>query len=160
MTKDLNGSGKTLTVVALRLGERIFAIETSAVLEILAPIPVTRVPHGGAFAQGVINVRGGVVPLADLRVIFSIPKLPVDEDTRILVLQIPIENEQITVGITADEVLEVVTIDCDRIEPLPPAGTIWPADYVRGLIQGPEGITILPDLNTIFAAHIATANAL
>ena len=152
MTKDLNGSGKTLTVVALRLGERIFAIETSAVLEILSPIPVTRVPHGGAFAQG--------VPLADLRVIFSIPKRPVDQDTRILVLQIPIENEQITVGITADEVREVITIDCGRIEPLPPTGTIWPADYVRGLVQGPEGITILPDLNAIFAAHIATANAL
>src|SRR5487761_2153242 len=96
MTAIADGAMKALT---LRLDDEIFAIEAESVREILDLVPVTEVPNAPAFVGGLINVRGRVVPLADLRVVFGMAQPPADQDTRIVVLETEIGGEATVVGI-------------------------------------------------------------
>ena len=79
---------KSITVVTLSLGTQMLAIPANLLREILDPLPVTRVPGAGQFVPGVVNVRGSVVPLADLKQVLSIPDDGHDERRRILVLEL------------------------------------------------------------------------
>lgn len=142
---------KSITVVTLTLGTQMLAIPTNLLREILDPLPVTRVPGAGPFVPGVVNVRGSVVPLADLKQVLSIPDEGQDERRRILVLEIDLAGEAAVVAIAADAVHEVTTIETEAIEPVPPSAQVWPADYLTGLYRGAHGFVLLPDLATLFS---------
>lgn len=146
---------ETLTVVTLTLGSQMLALPASALREILDPLPTTRVPGAGAFAPSVVNVRGSVVPLAELRTALGIPDGTGGARKRVMVLDVTINGEVATVAVTADAVHEVTTIPTQDIEHVPASVTAWPPDYVQGLYKGPNGFVLLPDLSTIFAAQCA-----
>lgn len=146
---------ETLTVVTLTLGSQMLALPASCLREILDPLPLTRVPGSGAFAPSVVNVRGSVVPLAELRTALGIPDGQSDTLKRVMVLDVTIDGELITVAVTADAVHEVTILQTKDIEHVPTSVTAWPADYVQGLYKGPNGFVLLPDLSTIFAAQCA-----
>ena len=148
-----------ITVVTLRLGKQIMAIPASALREILDPLPVTRVPTADRAVWGVINVRGAVVPLAELRHAFGIAIEPVTSASRMLVLEVDIAGEPVVVAISADAVTSVVTLDRASMEPLPASGSTWPSHFVRGLFRNDNGVIVMPDLNSIFAAHAAAGVA-
>src|SRR5438270_13928279 len=99
-----------LQVVMIGLGEEKFALEAELVREIIDPVPVTRVAGARSFVPSVINVRGNVIPLADLRIRFGMPQLEDTTDTRIVVIEIEIDSEPVLVGMTADKVYEVTEI--------------------------------------------------
>lgn len=149
MTRD----NTQMTVVTMALGRQTLAIPAAALQEILDPLPVTRVPGAGRFVPGVVNVRGSVVPLADLKVALDIPPATADDRLRTMVLEVDLDGEPATVAILADAVHEVTTIDRAIIETVPSTATNWPADYLQGLFKGPEGFVLLPDLTAIFAAQ-------
>lgn len=139
-----------MQVVTLVLSGETLAIPTSALREILEPVPVTRVPQTGDFANGLINVRGAVVPLADLRVALRMTRRPADEHTRMLVLETPIHGDLTVVAILADSVLDVTEISDDLIETVPEVGTQWPPELVAGIARTDDKFVILPDLEKIF----------
>lgn len=148
-----------VTLVTMALGSQTLAIPASALREILDPLPVTRVPGAAPFVPHVVNVRGSVVPLANLKIALGITEDSVDERSRILVLELPLDGEPALVAIKADAVYEVATIDTAGIERIPETASIWPPDFLIGLYKGPTGFVLMPDLPAIFLAQTAQAVA-
>lgn len=151
-------STSKIDVVTLRIGGERIAIPAVLLQEIMEPVRVTRVPTARRFAQGLINVRGSVVPLTDLRVPFCMPAAETTADTRFIVLDLTIDDAQLTVAISADKVETVAPLDSDQIAPIPEIGTLWPPDYVRGICKLGEDFVLLPDLHRIFQDFSASGD--
>ena len=109
--------------VTVSLGEELFGVEVSRAREILSLTPVTKVPQTPDYLLGVINLRGQVVPVVDMRLKLGLPAGDETEDTCIIVVDVLVDGETITVGALADEVREVMDIRSDQIEPPPRLGT-------------------------------------
>ena len=142
-----------MNALTIRLQDEMFALEATHVREILDPVPITRVPNAGDFVGGLINVRGSVVPLADLRVSFGMERPPADADTRIVVMEIDLDGEPLVTGILADKVYDVTDITAASIEDAPKVGMRWPAEFVRGIGRRGEDFVIIPDMNRIIRAE-------
>jgi purine-binding chemotaxis protein CheW len=138
-------------VLTFGLQDEIFALEASVVREILDMVPVTDVPGARAFVGGIINVRGTIVPLADLRLRFGMDPTLATIDTRIIVIDIPIDGEAVTVGILADKVYEVTEIAFSEIEPAPRVGMRWQPEFIRGIGKRKSDFVIVPDLERLFS---------
>ena len=143
MTDTETGSMKALT---LRLQDELFAVEAGSVREILDLVPITEVPNASPFVSGLINVRGRVVPLADLRVMFGMDRPEPDQDTRIVVMEINIEGERIL----ADKVHDVTDIESVSIEEAPKVGMRWRPEFIKGIGKRNGGFIIIPNLGRIF----------
>jgi purine-binding chemotaxis protein CheW len=140
-----------MRALTLRLDDELFAIKAESVREILDLVPVTEVPNASPFAAGLINVRGRVVPLANLKVAFGMPERTADDDTRIVVIETEIDEEPTVVGILADKVFDVTDIEPAAIEEAPRVGMRWRPDYVRGIGKRRGEFIIIPDIERIFA---------
>ncbi|MFC7705617.1 chemotaxis protein CheW [Plastorhodobacter daqingensis] len=151
-------TSKALTVVTMRLGRQHLAIPAANLREILDPLPVTRVPTSSSFVWGVVNVRGAVVPLADLRIPFGLTEDPQGKDLRMLVLDIELAGEPAVVVVCADAVDEVLPLDTALVEPLPATGSTWDPSFVRGIFRKGGGFVILPHLPNIFASATVGAS--
>jgi purine-binding chemotaxis protein CheW len=147
MSRNQTGSMKALT---LRLQDELFAIEAGSVREILDLVPITEVPNASPFVGGLINVRGRVVPLADLRVMFGMERPEPDQDTRIVVMEIDIDGEPTIVGILADKVHDVTDIEAASIEEAPKVGMRWRPEFIAGIGKRNGGFIIIPNLGRIF----------
>lgn len=147
MSSTETGAMRALT---LRLQDEIFAIEAESVREILDLVPITEVPNAPAFVGGLINVRGRVVPLADLRVVFGMERPPPNQDTRIVVIEVDLDGEPAIVGILADKVHDVTDIEAAAIQDAPRVGMRWRPDYVRAIGKRNGGFVVIPNLNRIF----------
>lgn len=148
MTAPTGGMADVLT---LEIGGETFAIEATAVREILDLVPVTEVPGARPFVGGVINVRGRVVPLADLRVQFGMPPAESSADTRIIVLELPLDGEPTAVGILAERVHEVTQIDLGALDAAPRMGLRWRPEFIRGVGMRGGRLVVLPALDRILA---------
>jgi purine-binding chemotaxis protein CheW len=139
----------TLQVVMIGLGEEKFALEAELVREIIDPVPVTKVAGARAFVPSVINVRGNVIPLADLRVRFGMPAAAVSIDTRIVVVELRIDNEPVLVGLTADKVYEVTEIVPADVQQTPRVGMHWRPEFIRFISKWHEEFVIVPNMERI-----------
>ena len=139
-----------MRALTLRLDDELFAIRAESVREILDLVPVTEVPNSTPFAFGLINVRGRVVPLANLKVAFGMAEVEPDQDTRIVVIETEIDGEPSIVGILADKVYDVTDIEPAAIEEAPRVGMRWRPDYVRGIGKRRGDFIIIPDMQRIF----------
>jgi purine-binding chemotaxis protein CheW len=149
MTK-WNGN-RPLEVLTLDLEGEMFAIEAAHVREILDLVPITDVPHGPPFANGLINVRGKVVPLADLRLRFGMTPKPPTQDTRIVVLELEFEGEPIIAGIRADKVHEVVEVAASSLQDTPKVGMKWRPEFIRCIGQRGDDFMVVLDIARVFA---------
>ena len=102
-----------------------------------------------------INVRGRVVPLADLRVKFGMDRPPPDADTRIVVFEITLDEEPVIVGILADRVHTVTDIDLSEVEQPPNIGMRWRPEFVRGIATHEGKFVIIPNLGPIFSGNVS-----
>jgi purine-binding chemotaxis protein CheW len=137
----------------MTLGRQAVAIPAVAIREILDPMPVTRVPRAPRLMPGVLNVRGAVVPLADLHHALGLPPATGDgERRRIVVLDVDTGEEISTVAFTADAVHEVAALPVADIEPAP-VTAIWPPGTVQGLSRRADGFVLIPDLPAILAGR-------
>ena len=139
-----------MRALTLRLQDEVFAIEAGSVREILDLVPITEVPNAPAFVGGLINVRGRVVPLADLRVMFDMDRPPPDKDTRIVVIEIDIGGEPTVVGILADKVHDVTDIEAAAIQDAPRVGMRWRPEFVRSIGRRNGTFVVIPNLERIF----------
>lgn len=138
-----------MQVVMIGLGEEKFALDAGLVREIIDPVPVTKVAGARAFVPSVINVRGNVIPLADLRIRFGMPQLDHSADTRIVVIEIELDNEPVLVGVTADKVYEVTEISQTDVQQTPRVGMHWKPEFIRFIAKWREEFVIVPNMERI-----------
>ena len=136
--------------VTFSLGDELFGVEVSRTREILSVAPVTKVPQTPEYLLGVINIRGQVVPVVDMRLKLGIEARDESEDTCIVVVEVNIDDELITVGALADAVREVLEVRSDQIEPPPRLGTRLNTDYINGMGNVDEQFMILLNIDRIF----------
>ncbi len=144
-------TGPAMTALTLRLQDEVFAIEAESVREILDMVPITEVPNAKPFVGGLINVRGRIVPLADLRVLFGMDRGPPDVNTRIVVIETDLDGEPTIAGILADRVHNVTEIETASIEEAPKIGMRWRPEYVRGIGKSGDDFIIIPDIARILS---------
>lgn len=139
--------GRRLT---FSLGDEEFGIEILRVQEIIGLMPVTRMPRTPDFIRGVVNLRGKVVPVMDLRMRFGMPAVADTEKTCIVVVTVPHESGRPTIaGLIVDSVSEVVDIDGAVIEAPPDFGHQNDAGFINGLAKIDEQVVILLDVEHI-----------
>lgn len=144
--------------LTIALDQDIFALPVANVREVLDPPPMTQVPFAPDHAPGLVNVRGNVMPLLDLRRRFGMEAVADRDTTRLIVTHIDLGGDAFLVGLRADAVYEVVDIDAASIRPAPPGSTRWPAALMQGVVQRQDRYVILLDLNEIVAGHAARAH--
>jgi purine-binding chemotaxis protein CheW len=143
-------AGETLLqVLMVGLGNEIFAIETDMVREIIDPVPVTRVTGARAFLPALINVRGNVIPLADLRTRFGMAKSEQTQDTRIVVIEVEVDGDPVTLGLLADKVYEVSEVSTRHMQQTPRLGSHWRPEFIRFITKWNDEFVIVPDMARI-----------
>ena len=145
-------SHQTLLVFALS-GES-FALPVSTIHEVIDPLPVTPVPNAPSHAPGLINVRGIVTPLVDVRLRLRMPERPrtgTRRPGRIIVLELPVAGTMTRVAIRADAVHEVIETQSADLETLPDLGARWPAQFVKGVARHDGALVVLLEPETLFA---------
>jgi len=139
-----------LEVLTFDLEGETFAVEAIQVREILDLLPETRVPGAVALVGSVVNFRGKIIPIADLRLAFGKRSGETTGDSRIVVIETELDGEAVQIGIRTDKVHEVATLGRASSEDAPSVGLRWRRDYVRGLVRRPDRVVILPNLPVIF----------
>lgn len=143
-------AGGELEVLTFNLHGETFALEAVKVQEILDVLPETRVPGAARFVGSVINFRGRVIPLADLRLAFGMEATESTIDSRIVVIELDLRGEPTLIGLRTDKVNEVTTLAMTASEPPPSVGMRWRPDYIQGLFKRGGEFVILPNLQAIF----------
>jgi purine-binding chemotaxis protein CheW len=144
--------GRSLEVLTLGLQGEIFALEAACVREILDLVPITEVPNSDPFVNGLINVRGKVVPLADLRLKFGMEPMPPTIDTRIVVIEVAIDGDPAIVGIRADKVYEITQIAASALEETPRIGMRWRPEYIGAIGKRGTDFIVVLDIGRIFSS--------
>lgn len=140
-----------MQVVMIGLADEMFALDAGLVREIIDPIPATRVASARDFLPSVINVRGNVIPLADLRIRFGMPVNGNSADTRIVVIEIDIEGDPVLVGVIADKVYEVTEISRTDVQQTPRVGMHWKPEFISFITKWREEFVIVPDMGRILS---------
>ena len=130
---------KTLDYVTLRLGNELYGIDILSVKEIRSFEPVTKLSGVPDFMLGIVNLRGDIVPVADLRLKFGVGEAVYDEFTIVIMLQI----EGRIVGVVVDEVCDVIAVNLDEIEPTPNKMKGIDGKFLNGLVTHDDAMIIL-----------------
>jgi purine-binding chemotaxis protein CheW len=139
--------------VTFGLGRELFGVEVTRAREILSEVPVTKVPQTPDYLLGVINLRGQVVPVVDLRVKMGLPHAEATRDSCIIVMEVQVDGEALTVGGLADSVREVLELRDDQIEPPPRMGTKLRTEFIAGMGKVDEQFLILLELDRVFSSE-------
>ncbi len=131
-----------LQLVTFHVGDEEFGVNILDVREINRMMEVTRVPHAPPFVEGVINLRGQVIPVVDLRKRFGLEPQQRDRNTRIVVVEL---GEKV-VGFTVDSVSEVLRVPGSLVEPPPPIVGTVEREYLKGVVKLEDRLLILLDL--------------
>jgi purine-binding chemotaxis protein CheW len=143
----------TNSFLSFKLSGEHFAIEVMKIMEILEVPKITKVPQAPAFLKGVVNLRGGVLPVIDARVKFGLPPIEQSVDTCILVLNIDLEEENIVVGAMVDSVSEVFEMEEKHIQPSPSIGARYRADFIKGMIKEKDQFMMLLNIDKVFSTE-------
>lgn len=154
--KQSNVGGQYLTFTLD--GER-FALEISRVREVLEFRGATKVPRTPGFMRGVINLRGNVVPVVDLKAKFGMGVTETAVDTCVVIVEVEIDGETTVLGALADSVQEVIELDPAQVEPPPRMGARLDTAFIRGMGKLGEEFLILLDIDRVFSAEELTAVA-
>jgi purine-binding chemotaxis protein CheW len=136
-----------LQLVTFSIGDEEFGVEILKVQEIIRMLEITKVPKAPAFVEGVINLRGKVIPIIDLRKRFGLAERGHDKNTRIIVIDI---NSMI-VGFVVDSVSEVLRLPASTVEPPPPVVAGLDSDYISGVGKLEDRLLIMLDLNRLLS---------
>jgi purine-binding chemotaxis protein CheW len=138
--------GKYLT---FNMAEEEYGIGILKIKEIIGMLPITSVPQTPEFVKGVVNLRGKVIPVIDLRLRFGMPTMDYTERTCIIVVEIDGQAGTIQVGIVVDSVSEVLNIKGEDIEKTPTFGAKLNTDYILGMAKMEGGVKILLDIDQV-----------
>ncbi len=141
---------KDTQFVTFSLGAEIFALPVEVVREILDHEDAFKIPHGPNFLLGLRDVRGQGVPIIDLRLKLGMERSVRTEHTRILVLDVPMADRVLSLGLVADKVFEVAPFRGDQFDKAPDIGVRWDSDYIAGVVRREDGFVVILDLARLF----------
>jgi len=141
-------AGKYLT---FQLGREEFAIQVLKVREIMGVQDITAVPQTPSHVKGVINLRGKVVPVVDLRLKFRLPELEYTQRTCIIVVQVQLETSSLMMGVVVDAVSEVLNLAAADIEDTPEFGSGVATPYILGMAKSKGKVKILLDIDQVLS---------
>jgi len=146
--------GKYLTFT---LAEEEYGIGILKIKEIIGMMPITSVPQTPEFVKGVINLRGKVIPVIDLRLRFGMGEIDYTERTCIIVVEIDSQAGTVLIGIVVDSVSEVLNVKGDDIADTPTFGTKLNTEYILGMAKMEGGVKILLDINQVLSSEEISA---
>ncbi|RJX35971.1 MAG: purine-binding chemotaxis protein CheW [Desulfurivibrio sp.] len=142
---------QTAHYLTFKIDEEYFTVNVHSVREILEYSKITKMPDAPPFMRGIINVRGSVIPVIDLRLKFGMEETIPKSSTRIIVMEIAREGKTLVIGSLADSVKEVIEIAPEQIEPPPEMGTRWKKDYILGVGKYQDEFIMLLDIKKLFS---------
>ena len=146
-------AGKYLT---FKLADEDYGISLLKVREIIGMMPITNVPRTPDFVKGVINLRGKVIPVTDLRLRFDMPQIDYNDRTCIIVVEVAGQESTVQMGIVVDAVTEVLPVQDNEIEPAPEFGASVDTRYILGMANMEGAVKILLDIDRVLTdAEIA-----
>lgn len=146
------GTSSDTQFVTFSLDNEVFAVPVSVVREILDHEEAFKIPHGPEYLLGLRDVRGQGVPVIDLRLRLGMTKTEKTPHTRALVLDVPIGEKILTLGLVAGRVFEVTPFRAEEIEGPPDIGVRWPSDYIAGVVRRNGGFVVIVDLARLFSS--------
>lgn len=148
---------ETSQYLTFKLEDEVFALDISKVREVLDYTVVTKVPQTPDFMLGVINLRGSVVPVVDMRLKFGLSATVKTVNTCIIIVEVGIDGETTVLGALADSVQEVMDLAPDQIEPPPQIGTRLKTRFIKGMGKRDGYFVIILDIDKVFSADELTA---
>ena len=142
----------TTQYLTFKLGEEAFALDIAKVREVLDFTSVTKVPRTPDFMRGVINLRGSVIPVVDLRVKFGMTRTESSVNACVIITEVTVDGDTTVLGALADSVQEVLDLDADTIAPPPRIGTKLKTDFIKGIGKQQDRFVILLDIDRIFSS--------
>lgn len=141
---------ETTQYLTFKLDDEVFSLDISQVREVLDFTAVTKVPKTPDYMSGVINLRGNVVPVIDMRLKFGMTKTDKTVNTCVIIVEINLDGEKIVLGALADSVQEVIELEPGQIEPPPRIGTRLKTGFIKGMGKREENFIIILDIDKIF----------
>lgn len=148
---------ETTQYLTFTLADEVFAVDVARVREILEMPGITKVPQVPDFMRGVINLRGCVVPVIDLRLKFGLQATAQTVNTCIIVVEVAMDDENIILGALADSVQEVIEMEQSRIEAAPHIGTHLKTEFLKGMGKHNERFVMILDIDKVFSDAELTA---
>jgi purine-binding chemotaxis protein CheW len=149
---SVTGITETTQYLTFKLDEEIFALDISKVKEVLDFTDITKIPKTPEFMKGVINLRGGVVPVVDMRLKFGMSATEKTVNTCIIIAEVSIEEEKTVLGALVDSVQEVMDLEPGQIEPAPRIGTRLRTEFIRGMGKRDNHFIMILDIDKVFSA--------
>ncbi len=141
---------ETTQYLSFMLDQEVFAVDVARVREILEYKGTTRIPQVPTYLRGVINLRGSVVPVVDLRLLFGMPETESTINTCVIVLEVNVEGETVVAGALADSVREVLELEPNEIEAAPKLGSRMNTDFIKGMGKRNDQFLMLLDIDRVF----------
>jgi purine-binding chemotaxis protein CheW len=141
--------------LTFKLGAETFAANVSKVIEILEIPKITKVPRSPDFMRGVVNLRGNVLSVIDSRIKFGLPVTEDTVNTCIIVMNIDLDGQNITLGLIVDAVKEVIDIDTDSIQSVPEIGSKFNSDFIEGMVKSDDQFIMILNIALLFSSQEA-----
>jgi len=148
---------QTTQYLTFTLADEVFAVDVARVREILEMPSITKVPQVPDFMLGVINLRGCVVPVIDLRQKFGMQETAQTVNTCIIVVEVAMDGENIVLGSLADSVQEVIEMEPSQIEAAPHIGTNLKTDFIKGMGKHDGRFVMILDIDKVFSSDELSA---
>ncbi len=142
---------ETTQYLTYKLGDEIFALDISKVREVLDFITVTKVPRTPDFMRGVINLRGSVVPVVDLRLKFGMSATEKTVNTCVIITEVTVDGDTTVLGALADSVQEVIDLAPSDISAPPKIGTKLRTEFIRGMGKRDDRFIMILDIDKVFS---------
>ncbi|MCF8232924.1 MAG: chemotaxis protein CheW [Bacteroidales bacterium] len=147
----MEGTQNAVSYFIFEVGEDTFSVPVLRVINVLEWMKATPIPETPGYLEGIVNVRGELLPLVDSRMKFGMEKTDLSGDACILVLDIHSDNETFKIGLIVEKARDVIEVDENEIEKVPDMGLELNPEYVNGVINRGEEIILLLDIDKIFS---------
>jgi len=148
-----NEINETRQYLTFKLGHEVFATDVAKVREVLDFTTITEIPRTPDFMSGVINLRGSVVPVVDMRLCLNMSKTERTTNTCIVVLEVLLDNESVVIGALADSVEEVIDLEPDQISPAPTIGAQIRTEFIKGMGKRDSQFIMILDIDRVFSVE-------
>jgi len=157
---EIANNHQSCQVLTFKLADEIYGVDIMSVREVMDFTSVTKVPQTPDYMVGVINLRGNVVPVLDLRLKFGMGKTQKTVNTCVIIVEVQIDDESIILGALADSVQEVVDFEGANIEDAPKIGTQLNTAFIKGMAKKGDSFVIILNVDSVFSqeevTHIAS----
>ncbi|EIM63863.1 chemotaxis protein CheW [Desulfobacter postgatei] len=150
---SVQGITQTSQYLTFKLDNEIYAMDITTVREVLDITQITKVPQMPDFMCGVINLRGSVVPVVDLRLKFGLEKAASVREACIVIIEIVLDDEETVLGILVDSVQEVITLEPEQIDPPPRIGIRLKTQFIKGMGKKDKEFIIILETVKVFSAE-------